>query len=242
MSSMHPNERSHPTLQLQPRRTTSFRRYNITVHTSPSQAAYLPSWMEKVQKTRQEMIDNLNSARLREQLYLNRHRCDSRGSRHSTSSSLGSPRMLKFLQAATIDGSTAEHESLEQQYQELRNKMFPPKSREKVPDLPDPKPSEDDKQKKKTKTKRTRFKLKEDTNHSYRPRARDVSDSASSAPSTGRTYHHVQVPVSDLLASDALGSDHFLKHLNCVKQLARRYRRGNRRHRHIGEPLNVQDS
>ncbi|XP_033739386.1 uncharacterized protein LOC117326777 [Pecten maximus] len=240
MASVHLKDRSHPTLQLRPRRT-SFRQYNITVH-RPSQSAYIPSWMEKVQKTRQEMIDNLNAAKLKEQLHLNRHRCDSRGSRNSGSSSQGSPRMLKFLHAAAIDDSTAEHRDLEQQYQELRNKMFPPKSREKAQEVPKGKPAENDQQQKRLKTKKTRFKLKEDTER-HRPRARDVSESASSAPSTGRTYHHpVQVPVSQLLESDALGSDHFLKHLNCVKQLARRYRRGHRRQRHIGHQLEVQDS
>ncbi|XP_060080159.1 uncharacterized protein LOC132559547 [Ylistrum balloti] len=241
MASLQPKERPHPTLQLRPRRT-SFRRYNITVHTRPSQSAYIPSWMDKVQRTRQEMIDNLNAARLKEQMYLNRHRCDSRGSRHSTSSSQGSPRMLNFLQAAAIDGSTAEHEDLEQQYQALRNKMLQTKSREKVIELPKEKTPADDEQQRKPQTKKTRFKLKEEPGHGHRSRARDVSETASSAPSTGRTYHHVQVPVSELLESDALGSNHFLKHLNCVKQLARRYRRGHRRQRHIGHQLQVQDS
>ncbi|XP_069103387.1 uncharacterized protein [Argopecten irradians] len=236
MASVHSKERSQPALHFRPRRT-SFRQYNITVQRQ-SHWAYTPSWMEKVQKTRQEMIDNLNAARLKEQLYLNRRRCDSRGSRHSASP-LGSPRMLNFLQAAAMDGSTAEHRDLEQQYQELRNKMFPPKSREKTQESQKEEPLESDNQPKTPKTKKTRF--KDIPQHHRTSRARDVSDSASSAPSTGRTYHHFQVPVAQLLESDALGSDHFLKHLNCVKQLARRYRRGNRRYRHIAHKLEIQD-
>lgn len=218
-----------------PRRTTSFLKYNITVPRRAKNPLYLPSWMEKVQKTRQEMINSLHDARLKEESFISRHRqCDWKDNRYNTYSQ-HSNRMLHLLPVGTFDGSLAEHEDLEKQYQELRSQLFQATRRETPLNDEEPKNS---------RTKKTRFKLNGGHVHDggQRSRARKISDSTSSDPSTGRTVQYVQVSVSELLKSDALGSDHFLKHLHCVKELARRYRRGPRRQRHIAQVLNVQDS
>lgn len=172
---------------------------------------YVPSWLDKVEKSRKEMQEK-GSETSRELLLKQRLGDDLVG---SDSYSYLSPRLSALLN----DDGFSPHELLEKQYKMMKESLLAPPR------------YQDDTQLCHSYNKLTKARQKA---RSKKDHARGVGAASSELSDS--------VSVKDLLDSDdSIGSDHYFRHLQCVKELAKRYRK-NRRKRHIGSILEVEDT
>ncbi|CAC5376228.1 unnamed protein product [Mytilus coruscus] len=115
----------------------------------------------------------------------------------------------RSLKSPVIESASNRHELLEQQYQDLRKLMVDRNELEK-PEMSG------------------RFPKGAQTLN-----VRSATDKTSKSGKSGKTSTSTQsefylgesLSVKDFLQSNEYGSDHFSKHLSCVKKLAKRYRR-----------------
>ena len=178
--------------------------------------SYSPSWLYEVPPTRQrQMMDKVIPTPHERKLLRERARelnkpppetgfvdaIEQLGIRKSIKARPLYPTVLSLDNNRT----TFEHEEIEQEYQDLRNILLDPKlkSNEEAKQL-----------------------LEQSASTMVRQRGKSDTSSTTKASSKSKSVSTREpVSVKEFMESDTLGIDHFQRHLQCVKKLARRYRR-----------------
>ncbi|XP_063404118.1 uncharacterized protein LOC134687615 [Mytilus trossulus] len=119
----------------------------------------------------------------------------------------------RSLKSPVIESASNRHQLLEQQYQDLRKLMVDRNEQEKVPEVSGI-------FRKSAQTLNVRS-ATDKTSKS----GKSIKSGKTSISTQSEFYLGESLSVKDFLQSNEYGSDHFSKHLSCVKKLAKRYRR-----------------
>ncbi|KAK3096854.1 hypothetical protein FSP39_003987 [Pinctada imbricata] len=181
--------------------------------------SYSPSWLYEVPPTRQrQMADKIIPTPQERKMFREKARELNRPPEEikfmDTIEKLGLKKGIKakpiYPTVLSLDNrkTAFEHEEIEQEYQDLRNILLDPKlkSAEGAKDMLE----------------------KSASTSKFRGKS-SVTEASGTTKSSSKISKSVSsrepVSVKELMESNNLGTDHFQRHLQCVKKLARRYRR-----------------